>query len=1055
MAIVSQGELTLSSNGNKTAATSIAVTTTATPAVGDLVVVMCGRDDVANDTVPDTLTDTHGNTWNKISATRLATVGTALDGVVAVLFWSKITTAFSGTTTLTWSWTNNATAKSVRAFRYSGVDTIDGTPGTANASSTSVAVSVTPSAAGALVIGFAAREGAAGATASNDTDTTNGEWSSTSRSSLTTGGTAATNVSTLYAEKIVTASGAQTFNSTIGTSTDWAAIGVAFSADLAQTVTAQRASLVLSAIQRVVSDWSDPASATTTGTGGPTVTAQRATLALSAVSGAMTGGPTTVTAQPATLALFGVSGLLPSAFPGRYPTSVDATAKQILDQHGDPWFGVGDTAWSLSGQLSPADIEFYFDEIAAKGVNFVLFSAPEAVFTDNTPPSRNQQGDLPFTGTAFQSSLNEAYWAVVDDAITYAGALGITCLVCPQYIGYFDSEGWGAELTAAYNANPANLTNYGAAIAARYAAYPNIVWLIGHDRSSMTSQQVAGSKLIADELAADTHHLICVGGDEADTYGDTTWSGSGIATDFDTVYDYDDLPGADTAARWVTKTLIYLEGRYEDGTGGLGVQLLRRQYWEPWMAGASAAIFGNTPRWHFNGSSTFGGIGTWQQSLNNSSFNAGTRHLAQLGAFIGDLGDAWWSTVPDATGTFLTSSSGFARFDTLTGIIYTTSTSSITVDTAEMVGTSNVRIRRFDPTNGAYTTVAASEAQSSSRSISYPGTNSAGHSDWVYLIDVPDAPQTVTAQRASLVLSAIQRVVSDWSDPASVTTVGGPQTVTAQVATLTLSAVSGTATGGPASLTAQVGSLALGAVQGSPSVGSAPPQTVTAQVATLTLSAVSGTATGGPASLTAQVGSLALSAISGATTGGATSLTAQVATLTLSAVSGTPSTDGAFPQTVTAQVATLGLAPVSGVVTGGASSITAQRATLELVGIAGTSSTPAPGSQTVTAQPAVLTIAGRTSVPFGGAATITAQPSTVVLDGVSGAPVGGPVTLLGQRATLLLAGVSGLMVFGKLFAPGSVVTVIRGERRQLTVIRGERQQLVVVRENRTLEVPDE
>jgi len=230
VAITSLGELTLSSNGNKTAAASIAVTTTATPAVGDLVVVQCGRDDVANDTVPDTLTDTHGNTWNKISATRLATVGTALDGVVAVLFWSKITTAFSGTTTLTWSWTNNATAKSIRAFRYSGVDTIDGTPGTNNAASTAVSASVTPSAAGALVIGFAAREGAAGASASNDTDTTNGTWSATSRSSLTTGGTAATNCSTLYAQKIVTASGAQTFNSTIGTSTDWAAIAVAFSA---------------------------------------------------------------------------------------------------------------------------------------------------------------------------------------------------------------------------------------------------------------------------------------------------------------------------------------------------------------------------------------------------------------------------------------------------------------------------------------------------------------------------------------------------------------------------------------------------------------------------------------------------------------------------------------------------------------------------------------------------------------------------------------------------------------------------------------------------------
>jgi hypothetical protein len=184
---------------------------------------------VANDTVPDTLTDTHGNTWFAINATRLQTVGTALDGTVAVLFWSKITTAWSGTTTLTWSWTGSSTSKVIRAFRYSGVNTIDGTPGVGNAASTAVAVSVTPSASGALVIAHAVRENPSEGSVTNDTDNTNGVWSATSTSSVTTGGTAATNQSSLRSEKIVTAAGAQTFNSTIGVSSDWAAIAVAFS----------------------------------------------------------------------------------------------------------------------------------------------------------------------------------------------------------------------------------------------------------------------------------------------------------------------------------------------------------------------------------------------------------------------------------------------------------------------------------------------------------------------------------------------------------------------------------------------------------------------------------------------------------------------------------------------------------------------------------------------------------------------------------------------------------------------------------------------------------
>jgi hypothetical protein len=68
-----------------------------------------------------------------------------------------------------------------------------------------------------------------------------------------------------------------------------------------------------------------------------------------------------------------------------WPTRVSPDGRLILDQHGAPWLGVGDTAWSLIGQLRDAQIVLCLDNRAAKGVNLVLVSAPEAWYGDKAP----------------------------------------------------------------------------------------------------------------------------------------------------------------------------------------------------------------------------------------------------------------------------------------------------------------------------------------------------------------------------------------------------------------------------------------------------------------------------------------------------------------------------------------------------------------------------------------------------------------------------------------------------------------------------------------------
>jgi hypothetical protein len=71
-------------------------------------------------------------------------------------------------------------------------------------------------------------------------------------------------------------------------------------------------------------------------------------------------------------------------------------------------------------------------------------------------------------------------------------------------------------------------------------------------------------------------------------------------------------------------------------------------------------------------------------------------------------------------------------------LAYFPNSRTIVVDTTIITGTANVRLRWFDPTNGAYTTIAASEAQNASRSVTHPGnsTNSAGASDYILVVDL-------------------------------------------------------------------------------------------------------------------------------------------------------------------------------------------------------------------------------------------------------------------------------------------------------------------------------
>lgn len=406
---------------------------------------------------------------------------------------------------------------------------------------------------------------------------------------------------------------------------------------------------------------------------------------------------------------------------GRFPVAVDATGRYWEDQHGDPWFGVGDAAWSMIAQLTNAEITTYLEDRAARGINFVLVNLIEKFFADNAP--NNVDNVAPFTGTILQSSLNNTYWLRVDHALSECLRLGITMLACPAYLGNSDSEGFGAEVAASYAVSSGvGLTNYGAALTARYpaASYPNLVYLIGHDRTPSSTLKAA-EKLIADQL---TGRLLLPGGTLGT--GQADWSGSGITWDGDTVYSYSTDPASPMLTVWGNDAGpgVFLEGGYEgEAWSSQNRQDRREALYGSLGNGATGAFFGNFAIWRFSS-----GIGTdWTTQLASD----GSLDLERFAGFVAAIGGSWAAALPDLTNTFQTSGSGNCRFSSDIGLIYTTT--GATVDLTEISGSSAL-VRWFDPTDGTFTTV-GTYSTSGSQVVSDPGANSAGAQDWVLVVE--------------------------------------------------------------------------------------------------------------------------------------------------------------------------------------------------------------------------------------------------------------------------------------------------------------------------------
>lgn len=412
-----------------------------------------------------------------------------------------------------------------------------------------------------------------------------------------------------------------------------------------------------------------------------------------------------------------------------FPLSVDASGRYLKQADGTPFLIHGDTPWSISAQLTNAEITTYLNDRAAKGFNTILFNAPEPYYTSQTPTYRNVDGNDPFTSmTDFASGLNSAYWSRVDHIVNSAKALGMLCIINPAYSGYStgSADGWGAAIDAE---SAGDLQAYGAALANRYTQ-GNVIWSLGGDLNAAdTALRDKQANILTGIRSVRTTDIVMGhhnqdGNDAYPVWSGTTGWNLNIIYGWETEGRYVYTMAATAYSRSGPIPFLGFEFKYENGSG-YTESMLRRQSYGSILSGACGQLFGNNPIWYFSAT-----------ILEPDDLNDWTTYLDSTGSvqqqYVKALfaAYAWWKLEPK-TDTSLVSSSlstNATRLypalasDGAFAMIYVPTSQTVTVVTNALSGVAgNVRIRLYDPTDGTYSVHQASVAKSSGQSVATGG----------------------------------------------------------------------------------------------------------------------------------------------------------------------------------------------------------------------------------------------------------------------------------------------------------------------------------------------
>lgn len=394
--------------------------------------------------------------------------------------------------------------------------------------------------------------------------------------------------------------------------------------------------------------------------------------------------------------------------------SVSDNGRYLVDTNGEPFFWLGDTAWSMPIALDRDEVTRYLDARARQGFTVIQ---TVAIFPHAGGPGPNRYGDHPYRGDLTDLAVTDGsdpgdstqydYWDHLDYIISEAHARKLRVALFPVW-----SDSQVGTLLRQDNA-----AAYGTFLGRRYG--DRVIWVLGGDEGTK------GYENIWRELARG----IAIGATGREDYSTTLMTYHPLGDDSSVRYFHNDawldlnmIQGGHCRRYEVRNNLLneayqahppkpFLDGepiyeahpycwKPEDGYA-TPLDVRRDAYWAM-FAGAAGHTYGHHTVWQFTGGDrprVSNPLGDWQSALDAEAAWQ-MRHLRDLME-----SRRWWAAKPDVE--VVTSAPGrnaeriraLRADDGSWAMVYSPDGRPFTADLSRL-GTGPVRVSWFDPRTG-------------------------------------------------------------------------------------------------------------------------------------------------------------------------------------------------------------------------------------------------------------------------------------------------------------------------------------------------------------------
>jgi uncharacterized protein DUF4038/collagenase-like protein with putative collagen-binding domain len=688
-----------------------------------------------------------------------------------------------------------------------------------------------------------------------------------------------------------------------------------------------------------------------------------------------------------------VTASAPAPATSHYITGLAGTgAGYFTDNAGLPRMVLGDAVWALCGNVGrwssgawQADYDTYLATRAGQGFTVVYTKPMGTVQSGNIDSNGGTfdslfpfQGGTPSTGVAGanpSSGLTSSYWARIDYFLASALAKGITVFL--NAIGYSSDFDSGPGPLAGKSGS--EFQSYGAAIGARYASQPNLVWMVADDyfgdndsliSSFLTGLRGAGA---AQPVTIENYPETTSRRDDSAS-ASLAWGAANGQFNFCYSYNVTYFMIEKAYLESSPVTVIQGDGYFYQGSSSYSTspaydRAARQDAWHALSSGARGIIIGDEAVWQWASTAQASVANNWWQKNSAGKIRAAIEALPGWHLLVPDTSSALVTAGRGTHATGLTSGGGGGQYEPAVtdsyvtasrtpdggsgsslALVYLSHATTITIDQTKMAA--GYTASWMDPVTGALTGTAPGSTYTSS------GSNSQGEPDWALVLQAPGAGVSATAGVAAVSAAAMAPVAAVGSAPGV-------------ASALALAPAGQASAGGRPGVASSLAVSLAGAAAASALPG------IAAAVSAALAASAAATAGGGVAVVTA--------AAPGATvnTSGSTSAVAGVASVSTAAAGAATAVAGtagaaSVPATALAPATAHTVAPAAAVVT-----VTAPAA----AGSASGSTSAAAGVAAVSAS-AVAPVAAPAATP--GAATVLAAargPSLAVTAGAAAAAV--------------------------------------------------------------------